>query len=52
LAGALEEAASEFGKSGEVARRFDEFKYRILEGWSREQRVIGKAEYMAQGANH
>jgi hypothetical protein len=51
LADAMKEAQSEFAKTGEVARRFDEFQYRTLNSWSRERRVIGKAEYMAQGEN-
>lgn len=36
---------------GAMVRRFKEFTYRTLESWSRERRVIGKAEFTAQGAN-
>ena len=32
-------------------REFAEFQYRTLESWSRERRVIGKAEVMKEGEN-
>ncbi|MDK1039717.1 MAG: transposase, partial [Actinomycetota bacterium] len=35
----------------ESARRFKDFTYQTLESWSRPRRVIGKAEYLAKGAN-
>ena len=33
-------------KSGQPARRFRNFSYRTLDSWSRERRVMGKAEYL------
>ena len=36
---------------GASVRRFAELTYRTLESWSRERRVIGKAEVSAQGDN-
>jgi len=32
-------------------RVFTEFEYRTRESWSRPERVIGKAEVMAEGEN-
>ena len=40
MAVALEETA----ETGKAARRFGEFRYATLDSWSRERRVIGKAE--------
>jgi hypothetical protein len=37
--------------SGAAARVFKDFRYRTLKSWSRERRVVGKAEYLAKGAN-
>jgi hypothetical protein len=33
-------------QSGQPARRFRNFSYRTLDSWSRERRVMGKAEYL------
>ena len=30
---------------------YEEFEYKTLESWSQERRVVGKAEYLAKGAN-
>jgi hypothetical protein len=37
--------------SAEAARVFKDFRYRTRKSWSRERRVVGKAEYLAKGAN-
>jgi hypothetical protein len=37
--------------SGKPARVFRDFAYRTLDSWSRERRVIGKAEHTLEGAN-
>jgi len=37
--------------SGKPARAFRDFRYRTRDSWSRDRRVIGKAEYTLQGAN-
>lgn len=34
-----------------AARVFKDFRYRTRKSWSRERRVVGKAEYLAKGAN-
>lgn len=38
-------------RSGQPARRFRDFRYRTRKSWSRERRVIGKAEYLPGKAN-
>ena len=48
---ALALAEAEFQATGEPARRFKDFRYKTLESWSRERRVIGKAEHIAKGDN-
>lgn len=37
--------------TGEPARVFKDFFYRTRKSWSRERRVVGKAEHLAKGAN-
>ena len=34
-----------------AARVFKDFRYRTRKSWSKERRVVGKAEYLAKGAN-
>jgi hypothetical protein len=38
-------------QSGQAARAFKDFVYRTKKSWSRQRRVIGKAEHLVQGAN-
>ena len=47
----LELAKAESEATGEPARRFKDFAYRTRESWSRERRVVGKAEHLAKGTN-
>ena len=47
----LQQARRACHKSGEAARVFKDFTYRTRETWSRERRVVGKAEYLPKGAN-
>src|SRR5260370_24359759 len=42
----LAEAAEENRQSGRPARRFKDFQYRTRKSWSRQRRVVGKAEWM------
>ena len=42
----LAEAAAESAKTGQPARRFRDFSWRTLESWSRDRRVIAKAEWL------
>jgi hypothetical protein len=44
-------ARRRFGRTGQAARFFRDFRYRTLLSWSRSRRVVGKAEYLAKGSN-
>jgi hypothetical protein len=48
---ALEQACQEFEQTGKPARRFCNFTYITRKSWSRQRRVIGKAEHLAKGSN-
>ena len=45
------EAAAEYARSGKAARVFKDFRYRTRDSWTRERRVVGKAEHLDKGAN-
>jgi len=47
----LELAKAESEATGKSARRFKDFTYRTHKSWSRERRVVGKAEHLAKGSN-
>ena len=53
--GELAQAKTEAQASGQAARRFADFRWTTLKSWSRERRVVAKAEWMAgrgeKGAN-
>lgn len=51
LGGELMQARTLFETSGEAARVFKDFVYRTRKSWSRQRRVVGKAEHLAKGAN-
>jgi DDE family transposase len=51
LGGELAVARARFEETGEAARVFKDFTYRTHKSWSRQRRVIGKAEHLAKGAN-
>jgi hypothetical protein len=51
LAPAMERAKIAHEITGKPERVFAEIAYRTLDSWSRERRVIGKAEYLSGGAN-
>lgn len=44
-------AKQQFDATGKAARVFSELRYQTLESWSRDRRVVGKAEYLEKGAN-
>jgi hypothetical protein len=46
-----EQARQEFERTKQAARVFADLQYRTLESWSRERRVVAKAEHLAKGAN-
>jgi Transposase DDE domain group 1 len=43
--------AAEHAETAQPARRFKEFRYATLNSWSRDRRVVGKAEHLAKGPN-
>ncbi len=47
----LHEAKLQFEASGQASRVFKEFTYRTRKSWSREHRVVGKAEHLSKGSN-
>jgi hypothetical protein len=51
LGGELHQMKLQFQATGEPARTFQDFVYRTHKSWSRERRVVGKAEHLAKGAN-
>jgi len=51
LAPFLAEAAAVFTATGQPSRVFADADYQTLESWSRARRVVGKAEWLAKGAN-
>jgi len=51
LAAPLAQAARRVAESGKPARLYCEFRHRTLDSWSRDRRVVGKAEQTLQGAN-
>jgi Transposase DDE domain group 1 len=46
-----EQARLEFERTKRPARVFADLRYRTLDSWSRERRVVAKAEHLAEGAN-
>lgn len=46
LGKALEQARAEHERTGKPAKRYRDLRYRTRKSWSRERRVVGKAEYL------
>jgi hypothetical protein len=51
IADELQQARQQFEATGRPARVFAELRYQTLETWSRERRVVAKAEHLAKGSN-
>jgi hypothetical protein len=51
VADALEEAKALHEETGEASRVFRELRYQTLDSWTRERRVVAKAEWLNKGAN-
>jgi hypothetical protein len=51
LADDLAKAKDLCDQSGKAARVFKDFRYQTLDSWSRERRVVGKAEHTPLGSN-
>ena len=47
----LAQAKAQCEQSGKPARVFKDFRYQTLDSWSRERRVVGKAEHTLLGSN-
>ena len=47
----LQQAQQQFTQTKEPARVFKDFSYCTRDSWSRERRVVGKAEYLGKGPN-
>ena len=47
----LEQARQLYEGTQKAARVFKDFRYQTLQSWTRERRVIGKAEHLDKGAN-
>ena len=47
----MAEARRQYEETGKASRVFKDFRYKTLETWSRERRVIGKAEHLEKGSN-
>jgi hypothetical protein len=51
IAAELEQVRERFAATGRPARAFAELRYRTLDTWSCERRVVAKAEHLAKGPN-
>jgi hypothetical protein len=51
IGGELDTARKQHEETGRAARVFRSLTYRTRKSWSRERRVIGKAEHLARGSN-
>jgi hypothetical protein len=47
----LQQAQHQFAQTRQPARVFKDFTYQTRDSWSRQRRVVGKAEHLAQGPN-
>ena len=51
IADELAEAEAKAKESGKPERLFKELRYQTLNSWSRERRVVAKAEHLPKGKN-
>lgn len=51
IGGELQQARQQFEETAVAARVFKDFRYSTKKSWSRERRVIGKAEHLRKGTN-
>ncbi len=51
IASEAEQAKQQFAATGQAARLFRDFRYQTRKSWSRERRVVGKAEHLEKGSN-
>ena len=46
-----QQAQKQYEETKQASRIFKDFRYRTLETWTRERRVVGKAEHLDKGSN-
>jgi len=51
IAEELQQAQQEYEESRKASRVFKDFRYQTLKSWSRERRVVAKAEHLEKGSN-
>ncbi|MBW8056311.1 MAG: IS1380 family transposase, partial [Nitrospira sp.] len=51
IAEELEDAKKQYEETGKPSRVYKDFRYQTLETWTRERRVVGKAEQLSKGEN-
>jgi len=51
IGGELHQAQQQFEATGQASRVFKDFQYSTRKSWSRQRRVIGKAEHLEKGPN-
>ena len=51
LAEEMQQAQQRYEETKEASRVFKDFRYQTRESWTRERRVVGKAEYLDKGSN-
>jgi hypothetical protein len=47
----MEQARQEYERTGKAARVFKDFMYQTQDSWSRQRRVVAKAEHLEKGSN-
>jgi hypothetical protein len=51
IAEELQEVKGQYERTEQATRKFKDLRYRTLDSWSRERRVVAKAEHLAKGPN-
>jgi len=51
IAEEMKEVKKIYGETDHAARLFKDFRYQTLKSWSKERRVVGKAEHLGKGEN-
>jgi hypothetical protein len=51
IAEELQQAQAQYEQTREASRVFKDFRYQTLESWTRDRRVVAKAEHLDKGSN-
>jgi len=51
IAEELRQAQQQYDKTKKASRVFKDFRYQTIQSWTRERRVVGKAEHLDKGSN-